>query len=314
MGNEIIVIAGPTASGKTALGIAVAQRVGAEIISADSMQCYRGMEIGTAAPTPEEQAAVPHHFVSCIAPSEVMAAGEFQRRARAVIDTLNAAGKRAVVVGGAGLYIDALINGLFEGPPRQPEIRARLKTEGATPEGRAALLTRLRAVDPDYAAMLTSENDLIRIVRALEVYEATGESFSALHARHHAENIPLPARRFGLRWERPQLYARIDARVQAMVQQGWVDEVRRLIDAGYGPELERIKALGYREITAYLRGEQPLDQAIAHTQMHHRRLAKRQLTWFRHDPEITWLDCTGAAAETDRLAEQIVALAGQPAE
>lgn len=302
--TDIIVIAGPTASGKTALGIAVAERLGAEIISADSMQFYRGMEIGTAAPTAAEQARVKHHFVSCLAPDEEMAAGEFQRRAREVIADLQSAGKRAVVVGGSGLYIRALVNGLFEGPARHPGIRERLKAEAAA-DGNASLLERLRAVDPAYAAILSSANDLIRIVRALEVYESTGTPFSQWHAEHQAELTPLPARFFGLEWERAALYARIDARVEQMIAAGWVNEVRALVDAGYGEHMERLKALGYREIAAHLRGEQSLEEAVANSQMHHRRLAKRQLTWFRRDSRMHWLPVCGAPGEADRLADAI---------
>lgn len=315
MGNDLVVIAGPTASGKTALGIAVAERIGAEIISADSMQCYRGLEIGTAAPTAAERARVRHHFVSCIAPDAVMTAGEFQRRARETVLDLHTAGKRVVVVGGSGLYIEALVDGLFEGPPRQPQIRARLQTEATMDAGRAALLARLRDVDPAYAAALTSENDLVRIVRALEVYESSGETFSALHARHQAAVSPLTAHFYGLQWDRAQLYARINLRLEMMVAQGWLEEVRDLLDAGYGPQLERIKALGYREITAQLRGEQTLAEAVAKSQMHHRRLAKRQLTWFRQEPRMHWLPTTGTAEEIERHADAIAAtLSAEPPE
>ena len=235
-----------------------------------------------------------------------MAAGEFQRQARAQIAELHAAGKRAVVVGGSGLYINALIDGLFEGPARQPEIRTRLKAEAAN-LGNAALLARLRAVDPAYAAILSSENDLIRIVRALEVFESTGTPFSQWHAEHQAELTPLPARFFGLEWDRTALYARIDRRVEAMVEAGWVAEVEALIAARFGEHLERLKALGYREIAAHLRGEQPLADAIANSQMHHRRLAKRQLTWFRRDARMQWLPASGTPEEGQRLSDKIVA-------
>lgn len=302
---EIIVIAGPTASGKTALGIEVAERLGGEIISADSMQIFRGMEIGTAAPTPAEQARVPHHLVSCVSPSAQMAAGEFQRLGRECVATLHAAGKRAIVVGGSGLYINALIDGLFEGPPRQPALREQLHAEAAA-RGNAALMQRLRACDPDYAEQLTSENDLIRIVRALEVFESTGRTYSEWHAEHQATAAPLPARFFALQWDRAALYARIDARVRQMIADGWVEEVQRLLDAGHAEDLARIKALGYREIAAHLRGEQSLAEAIANAQMHHRRLAKRQLTWFRREPRIQWLPAEGAPGEAARLADAIV--------
>lgn len=261
------------------------------------------MEIGTAAPTTDEQARVTHHFVSCVSPSAHMAAGEFQRLGR---ERIAAGGKRAIVVGGSGLYINALINGLFEGPPRQPALRDRLHAE-ASALGGAALMARLRACDPDYAAQLTSENDLIRIVRALEVFESTGRSYSEWHAEHQAAAAPLPARFFALQWDRAALYARIDARVQQMIHAGWLGkEVQRLLDAGHANDIVRIKALGYREIAAYLRGEQSLNLAIANAQMHHRRLAKRQLTWFRCDLRIQWLPATGAPGEARCLADIVL--------
>lgn len=297
--SKNIVIVGPTGSGKTALGVAVAERLGAEIISADAMQFYHGMEIGSAAPTPAERARVKHHFVSCLAPDESMSAGEFQRRGRAVITALHTAGKPAVVVGGSGLYVRALMDGLFEGPPRQPAIRARLREELAE-QGAPALMARLRAADPAYAATLTSENDAVRIVRALEVFEATGRPLSAWHATQAAD--ALPAAYYGLAWDRAALYRRIDSRVEAMVAAGWVDEVRQLLAAGYAGEIERLKALGFREIAAHLRGEQTLAEAIAQAQLHHRRYAKRQLTWFRQDPRITWLRMP---AKPDILATSI---------
>ncbi len=286
--TAVVAVAGPTGSGKTALAIELARRLGGEIISADSMQFYRGMEIGTAAPTPKELAQAKHHFVGFLEPSEQMAAGEYQRLAREVVAKLERDGKPAIVVGGSGLYINALIDGLFEGPARQPGIRERLKAEAAE-QGNACLMARLREVDPAYAATLTNENDLVRIVRALEVYETTGEPFSKLHQEHRAQAEPLDAIQIALDWEREQLYARINHRVGLMAEAGWVDEVRRLIENGYGPDIDRLKALGYREIAAHLRGEQPLEAALEATKQHHRRYAKRQLSWFRADPRIHWL-------------------------
>lgn len=297
--QKVIAIVGPTGSGKTALGIAVAQRLGGEILSADSMQFYRGMEIGSAAPTLEERTRVPHHFVSCLAPNEEMSAGEFQRLGRERIVALHAEGKRAIVVGGSGLYVRALIDGLMEGPPRQPEIRERLQAE-AESLGAPALMARLREVDPAYAAVLTSDQDRIRIVRALEVFEATGKTLTEWHAAQAAD--ALPAARYGLNWDRPALYARINARVEAMVAMGWVDEVRQLVAAGYAEQIDRLKALGFREIAAHLRGGQTLQEAIAQAQMHHRRYAKRQLTWFRADTRIDWL---AMPCEIETLADEI---------
>lgn len=287
----ILAVVGPTASGKTTLAIELAMRLNTEIISADAMQFYKGMEIGTAAPTREEQARVKHHFVSFLDPGEQMAAGEFERLARKVIADLNARGKIAIVAGGAGLYISALVDGLFQGPMRQPEIRERLKAE-ARVFGNAHLMTRLREADPDYAASLTSENDLVRIVRALEVYETTGQPFSRLHQEHRKQAEPMDALFVALDWDREDLYQRITHRVDQMAEQGWVDEVRALLEHGYGPHIDRLKALGYREIAACLRGEQTLDEALEATKMHHRRYAKRQLTWFRGDDRIHWFHAT----------------------
>ncbi len=287
----VLTVVGPTASGKTSLAIALAEALQTEILSADSMQFYRGMEIGTAAPTPQEQARVPHHFVSCLAPDATMAAGEYERMARREVARLNAAGKIAVVVGGSGLYVNALIDGLFPGPVRQPEIRTRLQQE-AEEKGNAHLMARLRAVDPDYAALLTSENDLVRIVRALEVYETTGQPFSALHRDHQAQTNALHAVQVALQWEREVLYDRINRRVDLMIEMGWLEEVKRLIALGYRDPLCRLKALGYRELIAHLEGQQTLEEAVEATKQHHRRYAKRQLTWFRGDKRVQWLPAT----------------------
>ncbi len=285
---NILAVVGPTGSGKSALAVALAERLGTEILSADSMQFYTGMEIGTAAPTPEQMARVPHHFVSFLAPDDQMSASDYGKLAREEVDSLNQAGLIAVVCGGSGLYLSSLIGGLFEGPGRNEEIRAQLIAEAAD-FGTARLMARLRTVDPDYVEVLTSENDLVRIVRALEVYELTGRPFSAWHAEHQAEANPLDAVLVAPDWPREELYERINQRVEAMIAAGWVEEVQALLDAGYGPHLDRLKALGYREITAHLRGEQSLEEAIAQTQMHHRRYAKRQLSWFRNVMQVNWI-------------------------
>lgn len=302
--QDIIAIVGPTCSGKSALAMALARLVQGEIISADAMQCYRGMEIGTAAPSKADRAAVPHHFVACIQPDENMAAGEYQRRARAVLAALRARGTPAIVCGGSGLYLRALLDGLFEGPGRDAAVRARLRTEAAA-VGNAAMMARLRTVDPDYAATLTSENDLVRIVRALEVHEITGQPFSQWHLRHRHTAAPLPARWFGLLWERETLYARIDARVDAMIAAGWIEEVAALREAGFAQELVRLKAHGYREILDYLEGRQSLEAALAATRLHHRRYAKRQMTWFRPDKRIRWLPVS-ETMDAEALARRVL--------
>jgi len=300
----VIGVVGPTGSGKTALAIALARRLGTEIISADSMQFYRGMEIGTAAPSAGEQAQAKHHFVSCLAPDEEMSASAFERLARVEIARLNARGLPAIVCGGSGLYLSAVVDGLFPGPGRSDTVRERLRRE-AEALGNEAMMARLRDVDPEYAALLSSGNDLVRIVRALEVYELNGEPFSRLHAEHRAAAEPLDAVLFGLDWERAALYARINRRLDAMVAAGWVDEVRQLVEAGYGPHLERLKALGFREIAAHLRGEQPLDAAIEAAKMHHRRYAKRQISWFRNVMDVRWLS-VAADSTADCLADAVL--------
>ncbi len=303
MTGKVLVLAGPTASGKTRLGIELARRLGGEIISADSMQFYRGMEIGTAAPTPEELALARHHFVSFLAPDQSMAAGEYQRQARVVIREIQARGGVPVVVGGSGLYIRALVDGLFEGPPRDQSVRDRLRRE-AVEAGNSALFARLRAVDPGYAETLTSENDLVRVVRALEVHEITGVPFSHWHEGHQFQTDPLEAVWLGLLVEREALYERIGRRVDAMMAAGWLGEVRRLLDGGYGPHLDRLKALGFRELTAHLRGEQSLEAAVEAAKFHHRRYAKRQMTWFRAEKRLYWLDAGDGTVPAEILADR----------
>lgn len=287
----LLAVVGPTASGKTALAIALARYLETEILSADSMQFYRGMEIGTAAPTPREQAQIPHHFVSFINPDEEMAAGQYEKFAREQAATLAAKGKAAVIAGGSGLYVNAVIDGLFPGPQRDETIRKQI-VEAAARLGNDAMHARLRAVDPAYAATLTSANDLVRIVRALEVHALTGRRFSDFHAEHQAAATPLPAVRIGLDHDREVLYARIDRRVAQMIDEGWKREVEALLDAGYEKDLYRLKALGFREMADHLRGAQSLDEVIVKTQQHHRRYAKRQLTWFRNTPGVHWLTVT----------------------
>jgi len=352
----LIAVVGPTGSGKSALALALAEHLGSEIISVDAMQFYRGMEIGTAAPNPEEQRRVPHHFVSFLKPDEEMTAGIYQEQARARLALINGAGsgpedpppsfprkwesrtrqqnpetaldprlhgddepfahagsvgspqitetgRTAVAAGGSGMYVSALIDGIFDGPGEDPAIRAWLHDEAAR-RGNACLLERLREVDPEYAARITGPRDLVRIVRALEVYEIAGRPFSELHREHRERTPSLPCLQFALDYpNRADLYARIDARVLRMIGAGWVAEVERLLDAGYGPQLDRLKALGFREIAAALRGEQSLDDAVAAAQMHHRRYAKRQLSWFRADPRIHWIAAGPGSNVESQLAE-----------
>ena len=285
--TAVLAVVGPTASGKTALAIELAERLGTEVISADSMQVYRGMEIGTAAPTANEQARAPHHFVGILEPDEQFTAGRFGDEARAIVERLNREGRVAVVVGGSGLYVRALIDGLFPGPGKDSVFRERLQLE-ADLKGVGALYTRLREVDPDYAAII-QPTDLRRIIRGLEVYERTGTPLSKLHREHRDESMSLDAVQVALNYPRQVLYDRIDARVDRMLEAGFVDEVKRLLEGGRAKRLFELRTLGYREFAAYLRGEQAFEEAREAMKRNTRRFAKRQLSWFRADPRIHWL-------------------------
>lgn len=283
---RVVAIVGPTASGKTALAIAIARACGAEIVNADSRQVYRRLDIGSAKPTPAERAAAPHHLLDIVDPDEPFSAAEFQRRALAAIESIHARGRRVVVVGGTGLYVKALRGGLFAGPPRDPELRARLEAEEDAEPG--VLHRRLREADPEAAARVHA-NDRIRLVRGLEVFALTGRPISALQREHAFGQRTVEMRTLAPKWDRAELYARIDARCVAMLDAGLVEEVRSLLAAGYDPGLSSLRSPGYREIIAHLRGYCGLDRALADMQKATRKLAKRQLTWFRNDPETEWL-------------------------
>ena len=284
---QAVSVVGPTASGKTSLAIQLAERLETEIISADSMQFYRGMEIGAGSPTPEELRRVKHHFVGFLKPSEDFSAGTFEELAREVVARINARGKVAVVVGGSGLYISSLIDGLFRGPGKDDSIRKRLQDE-AEELGVPELYARLQEVDPGYARII-GPNDLRRIVRALEVFELAGTPLSVLHREHREATTSLDAVQIALDYPRDVLYARINARVDRMLEQGLVEEVRNLIARGYTEHIGRLRSLGYREIAAHLRGECTIEEATELMKQNTRRYAKRQLTWFRGDPRIHWL-------------------------
>lgn len=295
--TQVVAVVGPTASGKTALAVELAKALDSEIISADSMQFYRGMEIGTGAPSAEELSAVRHHFIGSLDPAEEISAGIYSAQARDVVATLNAQGKCAVLVGGSGLYIRAVIDGIFEGPSKDPELRQRLADE-AEAIGVEALYTRLREVDPAYAEIVSS-NDLRRIVRGLEVYQITGRPLSELHGEHQADPPTLDTVQVALLYPREILYERINRRVDSMVAAGFLEEVQRLLDDGLGEHVQRLKSLGYREIAAHLRGECTLEEALEQTKMFSRRYAKRQLTWFRGDDRIHWYEVAAYASIAD---------------
>lgn len=280
MTSRLTVVAGPTAAGKTALAVEIARRQGAEIVSADSQQVYRHFDIGTAKPSAEELAAVPHHLVSCVEPDEDFSAARFQRLADQAIEGLSARGRRVVVVGGTGLYLRVLLHGVVEAPARDDGLRRGLEAL-ADEAGAEALHRKLAEVDPESAARLPSA-DRVRVIRALEISLLTGRPASAWRAEHAFVAERYEARLWVLDPPREALYAAIDARVRRMFEQGLVEEVRRLVERGWR-EAAPMRAVGYAQALACLEGRLSLEAAIDEAARATRRYAKRQWTWFRKE-------------------------------
>lgn len=286
MKPKVVVVLGPTATGKSQLGIELAREFDGEIVSADSMQVYRLMDIGTAKPPLSIREEIPHHMMDILWPDEPFSAGEFRRLGRQKIEEILKGGKVPIVVGGTGLYIKALTEGLLEGLEGDRGLREELHRQ-AEVLGSRGLWERLREVDPE-GAMEIHPNDLYRVIRALEIYHLTGRPPSALRREHAFGDRPYHLLKIGLIRPREELYRRIDERVEGMIKGGLVEEVKGLLERGYGPDLPSMKAIGYREIVAYLRGEMTLEEAVRLMKRNTRRLAKRQLTWFKRDPEVHW--------------------------
>lgn len=283
---RVLVVCGPTGIGKTRTAIALARRFGGEVVGADSMQIYRHMDIGTAKPSPAEQAQVRHHMVDIVDPDTPYDAARFAEEAWRVVRDLQHHSRLPVVAGGTGLYIKALIYGLFDGRPPAPECRRRL--EGvADRRGSAYLHAELAACDPAAASRI-HVNDRFRIIRALETYQTTGRPISALRAEHRFATPRLAAFKLGLAMPREMLYARIDRRVDQMVARGMLEEVRTLLARGYTADLKSMQSIGYRHLVGYLQGETDWPETLRRFKRDTRRYAKRQLTWFRADPEIVW--------------------------
>jgi len=298
-------VVGPTAVGKTAFAITLAERLGAEIVNADSRQLYRGMNIGTAKPTAAERARVPHHLLDITAPDQPLDVVQFQMMAEGAITGIAARGRRVLVVGGSGLYLRVLRGGIFEGPAASKKLRARLEAV-ATEKGVAHLHERLRAIDGESAERI-APTDLKRIIRAIEVYELTGTPISEHHRRHHFQGGAYETLTVGLALPRERLYAAINQRVDLMMEAGLVDEVKGLIARGYQVDAPPLQAIGYKEIAAYLRGEIELADAIAMAKRQTRRLAKRQLTWFRGERGVVWVDAENGMREALILFEDFFA-------
>lgn len=301
-----VLLAGPTASGKTALAIELALRIGGEIISADSMQIYRGCAIGTAQPAAEELHGVPCHLTGCLDPWQPWSVAEWLRAAKICAAEIISRGRIPVVVGGTGLYFKTLTNGLFEteGAAKHPEVRSRLEVEWDV-DGGVALYERLRAVDVESTARIHA-NDKLRVVRALEVFETTGRSISTLQAEDRAQRKPLNAHRFVLCLDRDDLYHRIDARVEAMIAQGFEDEVRKLLDLGALDEWPAMRALGYPQMLRMMRGEMDRASAVEETQRFSRRYAKQQMVLYRRWWGAVWLDAAKGLTENARWIEKML--------
>jgi len=281
----LVVILGPTASGKSALALHLADQRNAEVLACDSAQVYRHFDIGTGKPTPPEREQVPHHLLDLCEPTHDFTAGDYLRRGRDALAQVTARGRLPVVTAGTGLYLRALLEGLSPLPPRSPELRARLHAE-AEEKGSAFLHRMLARVDPDSAARIASQ-DAPKLIRALEVWflarQPRGELF-------RSGRNPLTGHRvvkLGLNPDRQQLYQRIEARIDAMLEAGWLEETRRLL-ARFPPDAKPFGFLGYKQLSAHLRGELSLEVAVAEIKRQTRQYAKRQLTWFRREPDVRW--------------------------
>jgi tRNA dimethylallyltransferase len=289
-------IVGATAAGKSSIALQIAEQLGGEIVNADSRQVYRGMDIGTAKPRAEELRRIPHHLIDIRNPDTPLDVAEFASLARAAIAEIAKRGRPVLVVGGSGLYVRATRSGIFPGPPASPEIRAALYAQ-ASQYGVGYLLDRLADVDPQAVGRI-KPNDLKRIVRALEIYQQTGRPISEHQRRHLFAERPFETLTVGLMLSRDDLYATIERRFDLMMKEGLLAEVQMLMAKGYQVPLSTI---GYREIARYLASEISLSEAIGWAKRSSRQLAKRQLTWFRADPEIVWLEATKGVGEALKL-------------
>lgn len=293
----VIFIVGPTAVGKSRVALEIAESLCTELISADSRQVYRGMDVGTAKPSLADRARVTHHLIDVAEPDQLFSAGRFRAMASDVVAKLHRQGRIPIVVGGTGLYVKLLTHGLWKGPQADWSLREQLRREEAI-QGSGHLHRRLRAVDPASAEKIKPQ-DKAKLIRAIEVYELTGRPLSALHREHQFRERPYQTVMIGLRRSRPDLYRRIEERADRMMKDGLVEEVRGLQSKGYGEDLSSMKGLGYRQMIGYLNGKYDLSEAVRLLKRDTKRYAKRQFTWFHRDPSIQWLDLS----ESDDVKE-----------
>lgn len=298
--QPLVAIVGPTAAGKSALALTLAERLGGEIVNYDSVQIYRGFDVGAGKLPPSDRRGIAHHLLDCMEPTQLFTAGDYRREALGVLAGLRERGKLPIFVGGTGLYLRALLVGLFEGPPRSEELRARLR--GLVEQrGRGYLHHLLRRLDP-IAAALIRPRDTQKIIRALEVCLLARSPLSTLHALGRARLRGYRILKIGLNPPRALLYRRINCRVEGMFAAGLLEEVRALVGRPDASRIKPLGALGYRQACAAIRGELSLPEAIQATQGATRRYAKRQMTWFRRERHITWFDGFGDGPEIQRHA------------
>lgn len=286
--QKILVITGPTATGKTGIAIELANRLEGEIISADSRQVYKLMDIGTAKPTEEQRQEVPHHLIDIVYPDQAYSAGLFARDAKNVIEQILNRRKLPIIVGGTGLYLKALTQGLFQGPGANMELREKLNQE-AQAKGIEALYRELAGFDPQTASKI-SPKDRIRIIRAIEVYRLTGKSISCWQRKSSSDSSHHRFVSFGIDMERNRLYERINQRIDKMMQDGFLAEVENLLRLGYSFELPALRTFGYLDMLEHIQGKVELQAAVDKFKQKTRNYAKRQLTWFSHQIRLTWVD------------------------
>ena len=299
----LVVILGPTGAGKTALSLVLAERFDGEIVNCDSVAMYREFEIGTAKPSAMERARVPHHAFDCVDPQAFCTAGEYARMAKEVLRQIHSRGKLPVLVGGTGLYLRALLEGLFAGPERSEELRRRLRAS-AEKKGSHHLWRILGKLDPATAARIHA-NDTPKLIRAIEVCLSSRQKMSEMWKQGREALKGFRVLRLGLNPDRQQLYQRINHRAQEMFSRGLVQETRQLLER-YGDQITPMKSLGYKQAVQLIREELTVESAIAATQQAHRNYAKRQITWFRREPGTIWLEGFGDDPQIQRLAiEQV---------
>ncbi|MGE5401328.1 MAG: tRNA (adenosine(37)-N6)-dimethylallyltransferase MiaA [Ignavibacteriales bacterium] len=302
MERKVIVITGPTCSGKTALSLKLAETLKTEIISADSRQVYKYLDIGTAKPSPDELTAVKHHFIDSLTPDQDFNVSKFEQDALNIIYALLGKGKIPIVSGGSGLYVKAVTDGIFNTADTDDDLRARFKSI-LDEQGREYLYEQLKKADPAAAETMLPQN-WKRVMRALEVFHLTGRSILEHHGDYQ-RNIDVEFLQFGLNWDRAVLYRNIENRVDYMISHGLVDEARRVLEMGYGKDLNSLNTVGYKEIFAFLNKEITLERAVELIKRNTRRFAKRQMTWFRRDDRIRWFDIANPS-DLDNIRDEIL--------